>query len=287
MIIASYSPSWIHYLLSNRSCARGRHTSLSRKAAAKPGGAFSIALRRRHRGIDHWSAFWQYGVVFQLCTAIFCVENGGGFCVFCHVFFFICLPRIYLSFTIRRIFWLAQLDRIGIASLTHRRCRRWRGQLRRGWRSSPGSFYACMFLLTFRIATLFAEVRDIGQYFAEHFKNTLVIEKRPRRIGASAEPLYWSGRDCQNRWCLACFSPEANRRLRAVPTWLPAPPRLPECGRSDRPLHPLARAKCPVQWHKPMNRKAARRWRVCPRTSAGPIARLPERAASIQRIRLV
>lgn len=139
-----------------------------------PAVHFQLPYGDDTEALIHWSAFPSdhAALFFALATAVFFAWRTAGILCFCHVFFLICLPRIYLGFHHPTDILAGAAIGIGIASLARNdRVRKavWRAAT--PWlEGSPGSFYACMFLMTFQIATLFAEVRDIGQYFAEHLK---------------------------------------------------------------------------------------------------------------------
>lgn len=122
----------------------------------------------------HWSAFPSdhAAVFFALATAIFFAWRRAGILAFCYVAFIICLPRIYLGFHHPTdilggaaigvaIAWLAALEPVRKA--VSRMATPW---LER----SPGSFYACLFIMTFQIATLFDGMRKIAQVLFQFFK---------------------------------------------------------------------------------------------------------------------
>lgn len=120
-------------------------------------------------GLIHWSSFPSdhAAVFFALATSIFLAWRAAGILALCHVFIFICLPRLYLGLHYPTDLLTGALIGIALASIARVRVvRESLGRLAMPWLEySPGSFYACLFILTLQIATLFQSMRDIVHFF--------------------------------------------------------------------------------------------------------------------------
>ena len=114
----------------------------------------------------HWSSFPSDHAVlyFSLATCIYLVSRKAGILSYCHAFFIVCLPRIYLGDHYPTDVVAGALIGIGIGSLCSI------GKLRallsrlplRFLDYSPAWFYACFYLCTFLFATNFNSVRKMG-----------------------------------------------------------------------------------------------------------------------------
>lgn len=116
-------------------------------------------------GAAHWSSFPSDHAVlyFSLATSIFFISRKVGLLALCHTFFFVCVPRIYLGLHYPTDILAGALLGMGIACLS----------LNKGLRESvtrpplhwlalsPSTFYPCLFLGTFLLATNFDPARGI------------------------------------------------------------------------------------------------------------------------------
>lgn len=122
----------------------------------------------------HWNAFPSdhAAVFFALATTIFFAWRTAGIFAFCHVFLIICLPRVYLGY--HHPTDILGGAAIGIAIACLGRLGPVRNAVSRvmsPWlEHSPGSFYACLFIMTFQIATLFDGMRGIEQFVVQVLK---------------------------------------------------------------------------------------------------------------------
>lgn len=109
---------------------------------------------------DHATLF------FELAAGLFLASPRLGTVGFCLVGVFICLPRIYLGLHSPTDILGGALLGIGIAWLASRRPVR--GAVARvclSWmRRQPGTFYAALFLVSYQIATLFADARALASF---------------------------------------------------------------------------------------------------------------------------
>ena len=88
------------------------------------------------------------------------------------MFIFICLPRIYLGYHYPTDVLAGASIGIAIASLSQFIAVRQKvARFAVPWLEySPGSFYACLFLVTFQISTIFESLREIIHFGFQLFK---------------------------------------------------------------------------------------------------------------------
>lgn len=116
----------------------------------------------------HWSSFPSDHAVlyFALATCIFLISWKVGILAYCHAFFIVCLPLVYLGEHYPTDVLAGALIGIGFSALTRIVALRQflsREPLRFYDYSRPG-FYLCFYLCTFLIATNFDSVRKIAFY---------------------------------------------------------------------------------------------------------------------------
>jgi undecaprenyl-diphosphatase len=116
-----------------------------------------------------WSSFPSdhAALFFALATCILFVSRGAGILAFCHAFFVVSLPRVYVGLHYPTDILAGAAIGIVVASpaaivtvrtSVTRPAMRWLERF-------PGTFYASLFLLTFLIAVVFDPVRKIGLIF--------------------------------------------------------------------------------------------------------------------------
>jgi membrane-associated phospholipid phosphatase len=119
-------------------------------------------------GLIDWSSFPSdhAAVFFALAMSIFFVWRAAGIAALAYVFLFITMPRLYLGFHYPTDILGGAFIGITLAFLARANlfCD-WVRRFIMPWlERSPGSFYACLFILTFQIATLFQAMRFIARF---------------------------------------------------------------------------------------------------------------------------
>jgi undecaprenyl-diphosphatase len=143
----------------------------------RPMRASAIYLQQPYGDPDpdlmNWSSFPSdhAAVFFALATSIFFAWRAAGILALCHVFFFICLPRIYLGYHYPTDILTGALIGIGLTCISLLVVvRKTVERVANSWlEASPGSFYACMFVMAFQISTLFEPLRDVVHVFYRFF----------------------------------------------------------------------------------------------------------------------
>jgi undecaprenyl-diphosphatase len=139
-----------------------------------PAAHFQVPYGVSQEELIDWSSFPSdhAAVFFALATAIFLAWRAAGIVAFFHVVLFICLPRVYLGFHYPTdilagaaigitIAWVASIDAV----------RKTLARFAMPWlERSPSTFYACLFILTFQIATLFESMRHVSHFFFQFLK---------------------------------------------------------------------------------------------------------------------
>lgn len=135
---------------------------------------FQIPYGSGDGGLIDWSSFpSDHAVVFfALATSIFFVWRAAGIVALAYVFLFICMPRIYLGFHYPTDILGGALIGVALALVARAKpFRIWMGSIAKPWlERSPGSFYACLFVLTFQIATIFQSARWIARFLFSLFQ---------------------------------------------------------------------------------------------------------------------
>jgi undecaprenyl-diphosphatase len=126
-------------------------------------------------GLINWSSFPSdhATVFFSLAMSIFIVWRTAGIAALAYVFLFISMPRLYLGFHYPTDILGGAFIGIALALIARAKVfRDWAGRFVMPWLDrSPGSFYACLFILTFQIATLFLSMRGIARFLLSLFQS--------------------------------------------------------------------------------------------------------------------
>jgi undecaprenyl-diphosphatase len=142
-----------------------------------PGLHLQVPYGLDENTLINWSSFpSDHAALFcALATTIFFVSRRLGVLAFLHVFFVMCLARIYLGFHYPTDILAGAA--IGIAAAYLTKIAAFRTAVARPplrWASShPPSFYATFFLVTFLIATVFDPVRHLGHMLLKAAKVSL------------------------------------------------------------------------------------------------------------------
>jgi undecaprenyl-diphosphatase len=126
-------------------------------------------------GLIDWSSFPSdhAAVFFSLAMSIFFVWRTSGIAALSYVFLFIAMPRLYLGFHYPTDVVEGALIGIVLALIARAKlfCD-WVGRFIMPWlQRSPGSFYACLFILTYQIATVFQSARWIARFSFSLFQS--------------------------------------------------------------------------------------------------------------------
>jgi undecaprenyl-diphosphatase len=129
---------------------------------------FQTPFGSNEGGLIDWSSFPSdhAAVFFALATSIFFVWRAAGIAASIYVFLFIAVPRVYLGFHYPTDILGGALIGIALALAARVKAfRDWVGRFMTPWlEHSPGSFYACLFFLTFQIASLLLSLRLMGRF---------------------------------------------------------------------------------------------------------------------------
>jgi undecaprenyl-diphosphatase len=127
--------------------------------------------------MESWSSFpSDHGALFfAFAAGMLFISRAIGVSAFAYAFFVIGLPRVYLGLHYPTDILVGALIGIGVAWLANtEKVRRHIGLPAMQWlRKAPGSFYACLFLLTYEIGSMFDHVRAIGKFVLWVFRELL------------------------------------------------------------------------------------------------------------------
>lgn len=128
--------------------------------------AFVLPYGANRGMMESWSAFPSDHAVlfFALAAGTWFVSRTAGILAAAYVTFLIMLPRLYLGLHYPSDILVGALIGIAIAGLANSTAvrRRIADPALRWLRASPSSFYACFFVLSFQIAVLFDDGRDLA-----------------------------------------------------------------------------------------------------------------------------
>jgi undecaprenyl-diphosphatase len=116
---------------------------------------------------ESWSAFpSDHAVlVFALATGILWLSRTVGLAMISYMLVIVCFPRLYLGLHYPTDILAGALIGVGTTwfFITQERINQSIVQTSTDWlHRKPGFFYACLFLLTLQIATMFDAIRQIG-----------------------------------------------------------------------------------------------------------------------------
>jgi undecaprenyl-diphosphatase len=139
--------------------------------------AFRLPYRTKPDYLDSWSAFPSdhAALFFAMATSILFISRRWGILTLAYVIGIICLPRVYLGLHYPTDILAGAAIGSLAAYLLHRNSRVTHFLERQalGWsKQNPSAFYACFFLLSYQFATLFKDVRNLGQFSLELIRGT-------------------------------------------------------------------------------------------------------------------
>lgn len=118
--------------------------------------------------LQEWSAFPSDHAVlfFSLAAGLWLVSRLLGTVAIAYVAAVICFPRIYLGLHYPTDVIGGAVIAMGILWLVHRPvCKNFVAGIAAKWLTGhAGSFYACFFLVSFQVATLFTSARDFASF---------------------------------------------------------------------------------------------------------------------------
>lgn len=129
---------------------------------------FQLPYETSEASLLHWSSFPSdhAAVFFALATSVFFVSRAAGLLALAHAFFIISLTRIYLGYHYPTDVLAGAIIGAGLASLAllPNFRRKATDPALRWMEYSPGTFYACLFLVMLQITTSFESLRHVGKY---------------------------------------------------------------------------------------------------------------------------